>query len=67
VCPPDVVLDPPVGVGGGDPAGDTLGVGVVLGSGDELETRLAPNGFWKGSRPENTNISFADGLGEGEG
>jgi hypothetical protein len=68
VWSPDVVLDPPVGVGGGEPAGDTLGVAAGVEIGDELETGLAPeNGFWNGSRPENTRVSVGDALGDGSG
>src|SRR6266516_3251438 len=82
VCPPDVVLDPPVGVGGGDPAGDTLGVGLGLeaavGLGVPLAAMvglagvLAPvvasgNGFWNGSRPEKTRTSPGEEPGEGCG
>src|SRR5207244_866390 len=65
VCPPEVVLAPPVGVGGGEPAGDTLGVG--LGVGEDVETGTAPAKGWNGSRPENTRISLGDALGVGRG
>ena len=67
MCPPMVVLDPPVGPGGTDPAGETEGVeeGAGMGAGETVPP--GPTSGRNGSRPVNTSFTCASAVGEGVG
>src|SRR6266567_5695418 len=68
VCPATTVLEPPDGPSLGEPAGETVGVGLSVG--EEVGVGVADgdgelNSWAKGSRPLNSRI--CDGLTEGLG